>query len=212
MPRIKLQSAANRQANEFGTRWFDSAFDLQVLRFVLKNTSGIRCRTAKKPQPTAFFCLKTVSEIALGGFFVNVVLAKCSSFHRFNGSTLENMILNSFHFILAQAGQAAGQPGVNAPNPTGEMVKMLGMIAVFGVLMWVMMIRPQQKKAKEHAALLTGLRPGDKIITTSGIIGVVVTIKEKSVSIRSADTKLEILKSAVADITERGADSSEAKS
>ena len=60
--------------------------------------------------------------------------------------------------------------------------------------------------------MLKALRAGDKIVTTSGIIGVVLSIKDKSVSIRSADTKLEILKSAVAEVTERGGESSETKS
>ena len=51
--------------------------------------------------------------------------------------------------------------------------------------------------------MLKTLKPGDKIVTTSGIIGVVLTIKDKTVSLRSADTKLEVLKSAVAEVTER---------
>jgi preprotein translocase subunit YajC len=98
--------------------------------------------------------------------------------------------------LLAQA-----QPV--APNPTGEMIKMVGMIALFGVMMYLLMIRPQQKKAREHDTLMKGLRPGDKVVTTSGILGVVLSIKDKTVSVRSADTKLEILKSAIAEITER---------
>ncbi|MBI2926096.1 MAG: preprotein translocase subunit YajC [Verrucomicrobia bacterium] len=57
--------------------------------------------------------------------------------------------------------------------------------------------------------MLKNLKPGDKVLTSSGILGIVVSIKDKSVSIRSADTKLEILKSAVAEITERASGSSE---
>lgn len=52
------------------------------------------------------------------------------------------------------------------------------------------------------------LRAGDKIVTSSGIVGVVLSLKDKTLSIRSNDTKLEILKSAVAEVTERGGDSS----
>ena len=105
-------------------------------------------------------------------------------------------VLNTLTPLLAQA-----QP--MAPNPTGEMVKMVGMIALFGVMMYLLMIRPQQKKSKEHDRLMKGLRPGDKVVTTSGILGVVLSIKDKTVSLRSADTKLEVLKSAIADVTER---------
>ena len=75
------------------------------------------------------------------------------------------------------------------------------MVAVF----YLVLMRPQQKKAKEHAELLKTLRPGDKVLTSSGIVGVVIGVKEKSVSIRSADTKLEILKSAISQITDRSA-------
>lgn len=95
------------------------------------------------------------------------------------------------------------QATTTAPNPTGEMIKMVGMIAVFGVMMYMLMIRPQQKKAREHDAMMKGLRAGDKVVTTSGILGVVLSIKDKTVSIRSADTKLEVLRSAIAEVTDR---------
>jgi preprotein translocase subunit YajC len=105
--------------------------------------------------------------------------------------------------LLAQTPQMA-------PNPTGEMIKLVGMVALFGVMMYFLMIRPQQKKAREHDTLMKGLRAGDKIVTTSGILGVVLNLKDKSVSIRSADTKLEILKSAIAEVTERGGETTAA--
>ena len=78
------------------------------------------------------------------------------------------------------------------------------------VVFYFALIRPQQKKAKDHAQLMKKIRPGDKIVTSSGILGSVITVKEKTLTIRSADTKLEIAKSAVAEITERsGSESSE---
>lgn len=78
------------------------------------------------------------------------------------------------------------------------------------VVFYFALIRPQQKKSKEHAQLMKNIRPGDKIVTSSGILGSVITVKEKTLTIRSADTKLEIAKSAVAEITERsGSEASE---
>ena len=97
-------------------------------------------------------------------------------------------------------------------NPTAQGIKFIGMMAVFFVIMWFLMIAPQRKKAKEQDLMLKALRAGDKIVTTSGIVGVVLSIKDRSVSMRSADTKLEVLKSAVAEVTERGGESSETKS
>ena len=71
------------------------------------------------------------------------------------------------------------------------------------------LIRPQQKKAKEHATLLKSIRSGDRIVTSGGVVGVVITVKEKTVTLRSADTKLEVLKSAVSEVSERGGETSE---
>jgi len=97
-------------------------------------------------------------------------------------------------------------------NPTGDTIRFALMMGIFFVVMWVLMIGPQRKKAKEQDLMLKALRPGDKIVTSSGIVGVVLTIKEKSVSMRSADTKLEVLKSSVAEVTERSGEPAETKS
>jgi preprotein translocase subunit YajC len=105
-------------------------------------------------------------------------------------------------------GQPPGPPGTQ-PNPTGSTVHLFGMMAIMIVIFYFILIRPQQKKAREHNELLKTLKPGDKIVTNGGIIGVVIAVKDKSVSIRSADTKLEVLKSAVTEITERASSASE---
>jgi preprotein translocase subunit YajC len=96
----------------------------------------------------------------------------------------------------------APPPGTQ-PNPAGQTLQMLGMVVFFIVVMYFIMIRPQQKKAREHDQLLKSLKPKDKIVTSGGVVGIVVTVGERSVTIRSADTKLEVLKSAVTEITER---------
>ncbi len=96
----------------------------------------------------------------------------------------------------------APPPGTQ-PNPTGQMFQMLGMVVFFIVVMYFIMIRPQQKKAREHDQLLKSLKPKDKIVTSGGVVGIVVSVGERSITIRSADTKLEVLKSAVTEITER---------
>ena len=97
-----------------------------------------------------------------------------------------------------------GPPGTQ-PNPTGQLVQTLGMFVLMGVIFYFLLIRPQRTRAKQQEALLKALKSGDKIVTASGIIGVVISVKEKTVSIRSSDAKLEILKSAVSEITERSA-------
>jgi preprotein translocase subunit YajC len=84
------------------------------------------------------------------------------------------------------------------------MVSTFGFMAIMFIVFYLLLIRPQQKKAKDHANLLKSLRSGDKVVTTSGIVGTVLTVKEFTVIVRSNDTKLELTKSAVAEITERG--------
>lgn len=85
------------------------------------------------------------------------------------------------------------------------MVPLVLLVVVF----YFVLIRPQQKRTKEHQRLLKTVKPGDKIVTSGGVLGVVITVKEKTVTIRSADAKLEITKSAIAEITERSGDASE---
>lgn len=138
--------------------------------------------------------------------FSNVRLAKRGLPHRFNGSILK-MNISGLITILALA--PPQPPAGTARNPTGDLVYMLGMFAILGIMFYFVLIRPQQKKAKEHSDLVRALRPGDKILTTGGILGVVVSVKEKSVSIRSADAKLEVLKSAVSEIMEKAVSSAE---
>ena len=94
-------------------------------------------------------------------------------------------------------------------DPKAGMLQTVGMLVLMVVMFYFVLLRPQQKKAKEHAQLLKGVRPGDKIVTSGGVVGVIITVKEKTVSIRSADAKLEITKSAIAEITERSGESSE---
>ena len=48
--------------------------------------------------------------------------------------------------------------------------------------------------------MLAELKSGDKVVTASGIIGVVITVKDKSVSLRSADAKFEVTKASVTEI------------
>ena len=97
------------------------------------------------------------------------------------------------------------QPG----QPQAPFWTSLVMPALLIVIFYFALIRPQQQKAKQHAALLKAVRAGDRITTTSGIVGVVLSVKEKTLSIRSADSKFEITKSAVAEISERTAEASE---
>jgi preprotein translocase subunit YajC len=111
------------------------------------------------------------------------------------------MSLNGIQFLLADpapVNQTANRSDLN--GPLHMLVLMGGMLLVF----WFLVIQPQRKRDKALKAMLAALRPGDKIVTSSGIVGVVLSLKDKTVSIRSNDAKLEVLKSAIGEVTERG--------
>lgn len=103
------------------------------------------------------------------------------------------MDMNCFNVILAQApAPAAGQQN----SPFGLVVPM---VLVF-VIMYFMMIRPQQKRAKQQAEMLKTLKSGDRVVTASGILGTVISVKDNTVSLRSADAKMEVTKASVTEI------------
>ena len=102
-----------------------------------------------------------------------------------------------------------GAPPGTQQDQRGAILGNLGIMAIMVVMFYFVLIRPQQKKAKQHAELLKAVRSGDKIATSGGIVVVVVTVKEKTLVIRSADAKFEVTKAAIAEITERGGQSSE---
>jgi preprotein translocase subunit YajC len=112
--------------------------------------------------------------------------------------------------LMARDLGASGQP--MQQDPVGGMIKSLGLMGIFVVGMWILLIAPQRKKAKELETTLKSLKAGDKVVTNSGILGVVLSIKDKTLSIRSAETKLEILKSSVLEVIERSGEPSESKS
>jgi preprotein translocase subunit YajC len=77
---------------------------------------------------------------------------------------------------------AQGAPGVGGPGP---MLTIFPFILIFAI-MYFMVIRPQQKKAKDHQALLDKLKKNDEVMTSGGIYGKVVDLKETVVTLEVA--------------------------
>ena len=119
-------------------------------------------------------------------------------------------LLNAF-LADATATPAAAPAGTTGTQPT-PMQQLFGgqfvLIILMVVMMYFMMIRPQSQQRKRLAKLLESLKSGDKVVTTSGIVGVIISVKDRTVSLRSADAKMEVTKSSVVEILERGGDSS----
>ena len=69
------------------------------------------------------------------------------------------------------------------------------------VIFYFLLIRPQQKKAKEHAKLVESIKTGDEVVTNAGIHGVVANVKDKTLIIKIADNvKVEFDRAAVAAV------------
>ncbi len=111
------------------------------------------------------------------------------------------MSLLNWNLMLA-LGQPP-QPGQQAPPMWTNLVPLVLLVGVF----YFALIRPQQKKAKDHAELLKAVRRGDEVVTSGGIVGEVVNVKDKTIVLRSADAKFEVTKSAITEITRRSGES-----
>jgi preprotein translocase subunit YajC len=91
-----------------------------------------------------------------------------------------------------------------APAPgAGGGLGMLLPILLFIPLLYMLMIRPQQKKQKQWQQMLTGIKAGDRVTTAGGIRGIILSIKDDSIIIRVApdNLKLEVAKTAIASVT-----------
>ncbi len=99
-------------------------------------------------------------------------------------------------FVSPAYAQAAGGAG-------GAFASFVPLILIFAI-MYFLLIRPQQKKVKEHAAMVEAVRKGDQIITQGGVIGKVSKVmaegtNEVEVEIASG-VKVRIIKSTIAQV------------
>ncbi len=103
--------------------------------------------------------------------------------------------MQAITLLLAQAAPAAPQG-----SPQSPLGMFLPLILMFGVF-YFMLIRPQQKKQKEHTAWLTQLKRGDEVLTQGGIIGKITAIADDVLTLEVGDKdnrlKLRVVRSAV---------------
>ena len=91
--------------------------------------------------------------------------------------------------------------GAAAPSAGGSMMgTLLFMVPIFAI-MYFLMIRPQQKKQKEHEEMISHIKAGDKVMTTGGIFGTVYKVTENRVTITIADkVNVEFINGAIANV------------
>jgi len=89
--------------------------------------------------------------------------------------------------VQAQAPQAAPPPFLN----------IMPIVLIFGIF-YFLLIRPQQQKQKQHAAMLSQIKKNDDVVTTGGIHGTIVNVKDKTFVLRIDDNvKIEVQKGSI---------------
>lgn len=84
-----------------------------------------------------------------------------------------------------------------AANP---LVQFLPIILIF-VVMYMLLIRPQQKKTKEHQELIKRLKAGDKVITAGGIHGVITAVQDRTIVVQVSDNvRIEFSRSSIVTV------------
>ena len=67
-----------------------------------------------------------------------------------------------------------------APAPAGGGMEMIIMLAVFGLIFYFMIFRPQSKRAKEHKNLMSSLSKGDEVLTSGGLVGKISKVSDEN--------------------------------
>jgi len=92
-------------------------------------------------------------------------------------------------FFISDAVAAAGAPSQGSPY------SLVIMLVVFGLIFYFMIMRPQQKRAKEHKKLMDSISKGDEVLTSGGLVGRVTKVSDTGyVAIALNDTNEVVIK------------------
>jgi preprotein translocase subunit YajC len=103
-------------------------------------------------------------------------------------------------FISPAFAQATGAPG------TGYFIGMILPLVMIMVVFYFLLIRPQQRKMKEHQAMLSKVAKGDTVVTTGGMIGKVTkVVDDNEIQVEIAEgVKIRLTRTGIADIRNKG--------
>ena len=101
-------------------------------------------------------------------------------------------------FATPAFAQAAGGAG-----GAGGIISFVPIILIFAI-MYFLMIRPQQKKVKQHKAMIDALRRGDRVVTQGGLIGKVVKVEDNEVEVELAQgVKVKAVRGTIASVVNK---------
>jgi preprotein translocase subunit YajC len=91
-----------------------------------------------------------------------------------------------------------------AASPGGDLMAFLPLVLML-VVFYFLLIRPQQKKAKEHRAMLGALQAGDEVVTAGGLVGKVSKLSDQYAAIEIAPSvQINVQRSAIAQLLPKG--------
>lgn len=108
--------------------------------------------------------------------------------------------ISGIAYAMGQSGGAAGQGG-------GGVWGLFPFIAMF-VIFYFLLIRPQQKKTKEHRDMVSNLKKGDRIITSGGVHGRVTGVAETTVTVEiSEKVRIKVTRGSISSLAQPAANS-----
>jgi len=94
-----------------------------------------------------------------------------------------------------------GGPGPGPMGCGGGGTEQIGLLLLMFAVLYFLMIRPQQKRAKQHEAMMAALQKGDIVRTNGGVLGEITALDERDVTIEVAErTRIKVLRSHVAGL------------
>ena len=119
------------------------------------------------------------------------------------------MLYSLFHILLqpdVSGGPVQAPPGgdggpVPGPMGCGGGTEQIGFLLLMFAVLYFLMIRPQQKRAKQHDAMMSALKKGDIVRTNGGVRGEITALDERDVTIEVAErTRIKVLRSHIAGL------------
>ncbi len=115
-------------------------------------------------------------------------------------------VINGLEMVLATA-----QQGAETQQPGGLLSALLPFILIF-VIMYMVLIRPQQKRTKEHQEMVKHLKSGDGVVTAGGLHGSITEVGEQTLKVKVADNvEVELSRGSVSLVKDKTAEGTQEK-
>ncbi|MDN5325160.1 MAG: preprotein translocase subunit YajC [Thermosipho sp. (in: thermotogales)] len=109
--------------------------------------------------------------------------------------------MNNLIFAGVPEGTTSEPVTTAAPSASSGLFQMLFLLIIFFVMMYFLVILPQKRREKQFKQMISSIKRGDTVITSGGVVGKVIDVKNDTLKIKTANTtELEISKAFVARV------------